>query len=119
MESLGKLTPLRVVFGIDLRTLALFRVLLGFYLLLATLLRMADLSAHYTDAGVMPRDVQLDMLASGSWSLHLFNGTFTAQAVLFVITNVCVCVCVCVCVHVRVVWKRGMLDAHVKSSQHV
>ena len=87
MNSLGKLTPLRVVFGVDLRTLALFRVLLGFYLLLSTLLRMGDLSAHYTDFGVMPRDVQQDMLAHGSWSLHLFNGTFAAQFVLFLVAS--------------------------------
>ena len=85
MESLGKLTPLRIVFGIDLRTLALFRVLLGFYLSLATLNRMGDLSAHYSDEGVMPRDAQMELLADGSWSLHLLNGTSTAQLVLFLI----------------------------------
>ena len=85
LESLGKLTPLRIVFGIDLRTLALFRVLLGFYLLLATLNRMGDLSAHYSDEGVMPRDAQMELLADGSWSLHLLNGTYTAQLVLFLI----------------------------------
>jgi predicted DCC family thiol-disulfide oxidoreductase YuxK len=78
-------TPLRIVFGIDLRTLALFRVLLGTYLLLNIATRAQDLTAHYTDVGIMPRSVQLGLLADGSWSLHLFNGTFWGQSALFAI----------------------------------
>ncbi|MEP1207848.1 MAG: HTTM domain-containing protein [Rhizobiaceae bacterium] len=85
MKGYGGWTKLRVVFGADLRTLALFRVLLGFYLLLNVLLRARDLTAHYTDFGIMPRDVQIGLLAEGSWSLHLFNGSFTAQFILFVL----------------------------------
>ena len=84
---MGNWTPLRTVFGIDLRTLALFRILLGGYLLLNVLSRAQDLAAHYTDFGVLPRPVQMGLLADGSWSLHLFNGTATAQAVLFLLAT--------------------------------
>lgn len=80
---MGNWTPLRAVFGIDLRTLALFRVLLGVYLLLNVISRVQDLASHYSDFGVMPRSVLMGLLADGSWSLHLFNGTAIAQAVLF------------------------------------
>ena len=83
MKGFGSWTKLRIVFGADLRTLALFRVLLGFYLLLNVLLRARDLTAHYTDFGIMPRSVQIGLLADGSWSLHLFNGTFAAQLIVF------------------------------------
>ncbi|WP_417675831.1 HTTM domain-containing protein [Roseibium sp.] len=76
-------TPARTLFGIDLRTLALFRVLLGFYVLFDLVLRARDLSAHYTDQGIMPRAVQIDQLNSGSWSLHLANGAAFFQGLLF------------------------------------
>lgn len=74
-----------MIFGIDLRTLALFRVLLGLYLLADTCLRLRDLRAHYTDAGIMPRPVQMDMLSPSSWSLHLANGSALFQGILFFI----------------------------------
>ena len=78
-------TPLRTIFGIDLRTLALFRILLGTYLLLNVVSRAQDLAAHYTDFGILPRHIQIGLLADGSWSLHLFNGSATAQALLFLL----------------------------------
>ncbi|MEP0942444.1 MAG: HTTM domain-containing protein, partial [Rhizobiaceae bacterium] len=80
-------TPLRTIFSIDLRTLALFRILLGIYLLLNVLSRAQDLVAHYTDFGVLPRHIQIGLLADGSWSLHMFNGTATAQALLFLLAG--------------------------------
>ncbi|WP_346899894.1 HTTM domain-containing protein [uncultured Roseibium sp.] len=78
-------TPARTLFGIDLRTLALFRVLLGFYVLFDLILRARDLTAHYTDQGIMPRAVQIDQLNSGSWSLHLAGGAAFFQSLLFVL----------------------------------
>ena len=75
------------VFGIDLRTLALFRASLGTYLLLDLALRARDLGAHYTDAGVLPRWVQLDFLSSGSTSLHLANGSLAFQGALFFVAG--------------------------------
>ncbi|MDA4847349.1 HTTM domain-containing protein [Hoeflea poritis] len=75
----------RQIFGIDLRTLALFRILLGFYLLADICLRLRDLTAHYSDLGVMPRAVQMDYLSLGSYSLHLANGSSFYQGFLFAV----------------------------------
>ena len=76
------------VFGIDLRTLALFRIGLGLLLLVDLVLRGRDLTAHYTDVGILPRSALLETLSVGSFSLHLLNGTFAFQAVLFAIATV-------------------------------
>ena len=40
----------------------MFRVLLGLYLIANLLRRARDLSAHYTDFGVIPRSVAVDFL---------------------------------------------------------
>jgi len=82
-----RLTPLREIFGIDLRTLALFRVLLGVYVLIDLTMRARDLGAHYTDAGILPRGVQIDFLHAATWSLHLANGAAWFQALLFVLAG--------------------------------
>ena len=83
MPSWFKLASLREIFGIDLRTLALFRVLLGLYILIDLLMRARDLVSHYTDAGIMPRAVQMDHLYITTWSIHLANGAAWFQALLF------------------------------------
>ncbi len=83
MPGRSSVASFKTVFGIDLRTLALFRILLGMYLVADIVLRLRDLSAHYSDAGIMPRALQLDHLSIGSYSLHLVNGTSLYQAVLF------------------------------------
>lgn len=80
-----RLASRRELFGIDLRTLALFRVLLGGYLLVDLYLRSRDLSAHYTDFGIMPRDVAMSYLSSSSFSIHLMSGSTTFQAGLFLL----------------------------------
>ncbi|MCK7610674.1 HTTM domain-containing protein [Roseibium sediminicola] len=81
------MAPLRTIFGIDLRTLALFRVLLGVYILIDLAMRSRDLVSHYTDAGIMPRSVQIDHLYITTWSLHLANGAAWFQALLFVLAG--------------------------------
>ena len=75
------------LFGVDLRTLALFRVMLGLYLIADQIRRIRDLSAHYTDFGIMPRSVAIDFLSTSSFSIHLTNGTAAFQAVLFAIAG--------------------------------
>lgn len=82
-----RLASFRTIFGIDLRTLALFRVLLSLWILIDLSMRARDLAAHYTDFGVMPRAVQLDHLYATSWSFHLANGSAWFQAMLFVLAG--------------------------------
>jgi uncharacterized membrane protein YphA (DoxX/SURF4 family) len=65
---------LPVVFGIDLRTLALFRAALGTVLLVDMLRRMADARTFYSDAGVMPRSWLAIFNDPWRLSLHTANG---------------------------------------------
>ncbi len=69
-------------FGIDLRTLALFRAALGGVLLADLALRSLNLRAFYTDFGVLPRDWMV--IVNGPWrlSLHAANGELWFAALL-------------------------------------
>ncbi|SMX23254.1 DCC1-like thiol-disulfide oxidoreductase family protein [Boseongicola aestuarii] len=73
------------IFGVDLRTLALFRVLLGGYLLVDLASRARDFTAHYTDFGVMPRDNAATYLSPSAASLHLLTSSPAFTAFLFAI----------------------------------
>jgi len=76
---------IRELFGIDLRTLAVFRIGLAFLTLIDLFFRSFDLTAHYTDLGIMPRDVLIDhFLRPYEWSLFLISGSTWVQALLFV-----------------------------------
>jgi len=56
----------RRLLSIDARSLALFRILLALILLTDLAIRSQDLTAHYTDKGVLPRD--LARADAGAWS---------------------------------------------------
>ena len=74
---------LPLLFGIDLRTLALFRALLGAVLFVDLCCRMGDASAFYSDAGVLPRSWLAAYGESWRASLYLANGqTWFALALL-------------------------------------
>lgn len=66
---------LHAIFGIDLRTLALFRAVLSAVLLYDLLRRLADVSALYSDLGVLPRNWLVQIDTAWHWSLYLANGT--------------------------------------------
>src|SRR5215212_10835548 len=72
------------IFGADLRSLALFRVILALLVLADLVNRATDLRQHYTDAGVLPRTVLIqDVLSPWSFSLNLMNGQLFFQVLLF------------------------------------
>lgn len=72
------------VFGADLRSLAVFRIVLALLVLADLAIRANDLTAHYTDVGVTPRSVLVDQVMSPSqFSFSLLNGGYTFQALLF------------------------------------
>lgn len=74
------------LFGIDLRSLALFRIGLALVLLGDLLVRLQDLKAHYSDAGVIPRGALINFfLDSWSISVHLINGQWQTQLILFIV----------------------------------
>lgn len=74
------------IFGIDLRSLALFRISLALLVLGDLVWRVSDIKAFYTDFGVLPRSVLLDKFISPlHFSIHLISGSYTSQVILFLI----------------------------------
>ncbi|MBA2482395.1 MAG: HTTM domain-containing protein [Planctomycetes bacterium] len=73
--------------GVDLRSLALFRIGLAVLLLCDLWFRVGSLSVFYTDQGVLPRIDQPIADPNAAWhvSLHLANGSAVWQAALFAI----------------------------------
>ena len=72
------------LFGADLRSLATFRIVLALLALSDLANRATDLTAHYSDAGVMPRAVLVqEVLSPNSFTLNLLNGSSLFQALLF------------------------------------
>ena len=74
------------MFGADLRSLALFRMALAGLALLDLADRATNLTAHYTDQGVLPRSVLLQTQPV-QWriSVNLIGGERPVQALLFTI----------------------------------
>lgn len=72
------------VMGADLRSLALFRVVLALVIISDLVVRSTDLVAHYTDHGVLPREF---FFKYNLWywkvSFHLLTGSAFGQALLF------------------------------------
>ena len=78
---------LRNIFSIDLRSLALFRITIGSLVLMDLSIRSRDLTAHYTDSGIMPRYLLASSFgAAVDTSLYMINGTETAAILLFLAT---------------------------------
>lgn len=81
---------LRELFGVDLRSLALFRICVGLIVLFDVASRLPDVAAFYADTGVLPRLSLLSRI-SNPWvmSLHLMSGTALVQAALLILQGVC------------------------------
>ena len=72
------------LFGVDTRSLALFRVGLSLVLLDELTVRARNLTAFYTDQGVMPRGFITENTQNvWSFSLHLASGSVYFEALLF------------------------------------
>jgi hypothetical protein len=79
----------RLLFGIDLRSLALFRITAATLLLLDLADRARLLGVNYTDAGAHPRAAVLTYHQPGVLpSLHLLAGSARAQLALFVLAGI-------------------------------
>ena len=77
------MTGPRTIFSLDLRSLAVFRLGLGFLVMLDVLMRSTDLAAHYTDFGILPTSPYLEQFANRLHvSLNLANGSFAWAALL-------------------------------------
>ncbi|MBD1860261.1 MULTISPECIES: DCC1-like thiol-disulfide oxidoreductase family protein [Trichocoleus] len=81
-------SKLEELFGLDLRSLALFRIGIALLLLTDLFIRSGDLVAHYTDAGVLPRSLLTEELwKPGYWSIHAISGQPLVQALIFLIAG--------------------------------
>jgi hypothetical protein len=79
------------IFGLDLRSLALFRVALAACARADLSIRSTHHVAHYTDAGIAPRSDLVDEFAflhDRAFSFHLMAGSAATEALLFAIAAV-------------------------------
>jgi predicted DCC family thiol-disulfide oxidoreductase YuxK len=83
------LQRLEEIYGLDVRSLALFRAALAIMLLGDLWMRAQDLRAFYTDFGTLPRAALLGEFAH-PWliSIHTMAGTWQVQALLFLAAGV-------------------------------
>lgn len=76
-------------FALDLRSLAAFRIGLGTLILIDLFQRYADLTAFYTDKGVLPRSLlTLGQPGNWQWSIHAWSGTAEFQMALFAVAAI-------------------------------
>ena len=80
---------IRRVFSLDFRSIAIFRIMLALLLLADLLLRSLDISAFYTDQGVLSRQHWLKLTNHWQWSLHAASGELWWQVVLFGVAGIC------------------------------
>lgn len=73
------------LFGLDLRSLAVYRIGMGLLLLSDLILRSRDLFAHYTDWGIQPRDVSV--YRPSHLMLHQLSGSAWYEAMMFIIAG--------------------------------
>lgn len=80
---------LTIVFGVDPRSLALFRILLSVVILADVILRFPGLEAFMTDQGILDRQMAHQMLradygsvADVSWSLNYLSGDLWFQQLM-------------------------------------
>ena len=82
-------TPwLQNLFGVDVHSLALFRVVLGVVLFCTLASSFCDLGALYTDSGVAPRSWVMELGNSTRLSLYFLNGSVFFAVILLLIQSV-------------------------------
>src|SRR3954447_17631141 len=74
--------PFNDFFALDVRSLALFRILLATLLLLDWLDRIPDVPGLYTDDGTLPRSLLTMPITFSSFSIHMFSGEAWYQYLL-------------------------------------
>lgn len=73
-------------FGFDYRSMSLYRLLIGTLIVVGVLYRLPDLTAFYTDVGILPRQIFLSEFAlPWSFSLHLASGSYGVMFLFFMV----------------------------------
>ena len=85
-----KTVGLKEIFGIDIRSLALFRIALALLIIFDLYFRIPDIEVFYTDEGVFPRAFAFYTFISHPFgiSIHHMSGNYTVQLILFFISFV-------------------------------
>jgi hypothetical protein len=77
------------IFALDQRSLAAFRMGVGMLILIDLFQRYGDLTAFYTDKGVLSRSLlTLGQPGNWKWSFHAWSGTAEYQTALFALAAV-------------------------------
>jgi predicted DCC family thiol-disulfide oxidoreductase YuxK len=74
------------IFGFDLRSLGLFRVSLALVVLADLCVRFSQVTAHYSDVGVLPL-ANLSKVSDSPfyWSIFALSGSVVVQSILFIV----------------------------------
>lgn len=79
-----KIASREELFGFDLRSIALTRIGLGGLILFDLMVRFRDITAFYTDQGLLTiADWKVMPNEDGVWSLHALSGSYEWQLILF------------------------------------
>ncbi|MFB2975163.1 DCC1-like thiol-disulfide oxidoreductase family protein [Microseira sp. BLCC-F43] len=87
-QQKGKLAlgeKLEQLFGLDLRSLAAFRIGVALIIIADLIIRFGDIQSLYSDAGVLPLAARREIVNPLYWSLHAISGLPVVQAILFVL----------------------------------
>lgn len=76
-------SKLEELFGFDLRSLALLRIGLALIIIAELIIRAGDLTAHYSDAGVVPRTLLKEISSPFYWSINSISGEPFVQGLVF------------------------------------
>lgn len=79
-------SKLKELFSLDIRSLALFRMGLALVVLWDLFVRTQDLTAFYTDDGVLPRSLLINILNDWNYTINLMSGLWQIQLVLVLVT---------------------------------
>ncbi len=75
---------LKQLLGIDLRSLALFRICIALIIIVDLFQRFRDLEPFYSDSGIFTRALQMSNYLNANYiSLHMISGNVYVQAFLF------------------------------------
>ena len=75
------------IFGLDPRSLALFRVCVAALLLVDLVIRLQDFSAMYTEEGILPLAEADQYHEEWRWSLHFLSASSWFQGLLFALAG--------------------------------
>jgi predicted DCC family thiol-disulfide oxidoreductase YuxK len=80
-----QLSKIQQIFGLDLRSLAVFRMGIALIVIEDLISRFRALEGHYSDVGILPRTALQEVLKPWYWSLHILSGTSLWQGFLLAI----------------------------------